>query len=191
MADGGCFVDLYWLPVGAGAISRPRQWSLDAWEAFEAWRARRPRARLCHSALKLRLADGTTHTIELTPVSSGEHPDRAMTGSVGFRWAGRARFFRYQVRREAHDTLPDEAWVIEPPTRIADGCEAAERVYRLAASIPSHTWGRRVRGTSEVWTSDSAMSWLVAEAGFDARAITAPTGWRAPGWRAGQEVRAG
>lgn len=185
---GACFVDLYWLPVAAGTGSRLRMWSLAAWEAFEALRAWRPRARLCHSALKVRIANGQTHTVELTPVFRGETPPLSMTGPVGFRGADRFRLLRYQVRCTRVDRLPDEEWTLGPALRLSADCQAASDVLTLAAAVPKHTWGLRVRGTSEMWTSDSAIAWMLDRAGIDAAAILLPPGSRAPGWTAGVEV---
>lgn len=183
-----CFVDLYWLPVAAGTGSRLRMWSLAAWEAFEALRARRPRARLCHSALKVRTANGEMHTVELTPVFRGEMPPLSMTGPVGFRGANRFRLLRYQVRCVRAARLPDEEWTLGSAVRLSGDCATASDVLALAAAIPKHIWGLRARGTSEMWTSDSAIAWMLERAGIDTAAIPFPSASRAPGWIAGVEV---
>lgn len=183
----GSFVDLYWLPVGAGTMSRVRAVSLGCWEAVAAALSRRPRAKLVHSALKLRPADGITRTVEMTPVFQGEAVAPAMTGPVGFRWAGRSRFFRYQLTVQPIDALPDEAWTVVSARLTADG-NAAERVLALAPGVPAYTWGRRARGTSEMWTSDSAIAWILVRAGIDLDGVTPPAGSRAPGWYAGIQV---
>lgn len=182
--SGPCQVDLYWIPVGAGT-SRFQRASLRAWEAFEAARARRPRTTLFHSALKLRFHDGRTCTIELTPAFvRGSVPPLA-AGPVGFRRAGRFRLFRYQLQCLPVESLPDEQWAVASPVHLSDDCELVSRVLALAPAIPAHVWGRRVAGTHEIWTSDSAVSWLLAVAGVDLANVQPPAGGRAPGWQAG------
>ena len=66
----------------------------------------------------------------------------------------------------------------------------ASRVVELGPAVPAHVWGRRVRGTSEMWTSDSALSWLLTKACVDASTIALPPGGRAPGWHAGIQLAA-
>jgi hypothetical protein len=180
---GGCAVDLYWIPVGAGT-SRAQQLSLRCWEAFEAFRARRPRATLLHSALKVALG-AQTFTLELTPAFVGGDAPPLATGPVGVRGADRFTLFRYQLRCLPVDRLPDEEWAVAPPTRLSEACDVAERVIALGPSVPRHTWGRRVRGTREMWTSDSAIAWLLVRAGIDLAGVGPPHGGRAPGWNAG------
>lgn len=182
-----CFADLYWMPVGAGT-SRFQQASLRLWESIEAVRARRDRQRLFHSALKLSLAEGGAFTLELTPAFLGGPLPPLATGPVGVRGADRFRLFRYQLRRVPGDTLPDEQWAFGEPLRLAEDCDAVSRILALAPSVPRSVWGRRVGGTSEMWTSDSVISWLLVRAGIDLAAVAIPPGGRAPGWAAGIEV---
>jgi hypothetical protein len=111
-----------------------------------------------------------------------------MTGPVGVRAAERFRQFRYQMRVRANEPLPDEAYVAGAPVRLAEDCALARRILELTASVPPFTWGRRAPDTSEMWTSDSAISWLLLKAGVDVAEIRPPPGARAPGWIAGIEV---
>lgn len=184
----GCFVDLYWIPVAAGINSRLRTWSLACWEATSAALARRPRAALYHTALKLRPAGGETHTLELTPVFIGEPVPPLMTGPVGLPAAGRLRLFRYQLRCLQAEAFPDEEHAVASPIRLSTDSDAVQRVLALAAQIPPHTWGLRVRGTTEMWTSNSSISWLLVRAGLEVDALAPPVGGRAPGWKAGLEL---
>lgn len=189
LAPGGacCYVDLYWLPVAAGTMSRLRMWSLALWEAIEAARARRPRATLYHAALKVGVHGNTTYTLELTPAFAGDAVIPAMSGPVGLPGADRFRMFRYEMRCLQAEVLPDEEWAVAT-LRVAADCASARRVLDLAPAVPDHTWGLRTRGTSEMWTSDSAISWLLAAAGINASGIPLPPGGRAPGWSAGLDV---
>jgi hypothetical protein len=184
---GGCRADLYWLPVGAGT-SRLQQASLKAWEAIEAFRSHRPRAQLLHSALKLSLADGRTFTMELTPAFIGSPEPPLLTGPVGIRGADRFRLFRYQLRCLPGDALPDEQWAVGNPVLLTNDCAVVGRIIELGPTVPRHVWGRRVRGTKEMWTSDSTISWLLTRAGVDAARLALPAGSRAPGWDAGIEL---
>jgi hypothetical protein len=104
------------------------------------------------------------------------------------RPAGRLRLFRYQLACLDIDSLPDEEWAVDSPQVLSDDEAMAERILRLAAKTPAHTWGRRVRGTSEMWTSDSVVSWLLVQAGADVSRIRIPDSGRAPGWCAGIEL---
>lgn len=183
-AMSACAVELWWLPVGAGT-SRFQRGSLRVWETIEAARARRPRATLLHSALKLSPGEGERYTLELTPAFIGGSAPPVAVGPVGMRAAGRFRLFRYQLRCLPGDDLPDEAWAVESPVALTDDCVMARRIMELAPTVPRHVWGRRVAGTREMWTSDSTISWLLAKAGIDVALLAPPAGGRAPGWTAG------
>ncbi len=178
------------MPVGAGT-SRFQRGSLRLWEAFEAARARRPRAALFHSALKLVSEDGQTSTLELTPAFAGGQESPLLTGPVGFRGAERWRLFRYQLRCLPVARLPDEEFVVESPTTLSTDCALIPRILALAPTIPAYTWGRRVAGSDEMWTSDSVISFLLVRAGVDLSAVAPPKGGRAPGWRAGVALATG
>jgi hypothetical protein len=181
-------VDLHWIPTGAGTqIAR----NMKAYEWLAATLARRPRVVLCHAALKVEL-DGRHYTMELTPVTP--HKDvipAPVTGPVGARFAARFRIFRYQLCTVECPALPDEEWTIGEPVRVAPDGATAERIFEAAAVVPPYVWGRRVPGTTEMWTSNSVISWLLRRAGIEAANITLPAGTRAPGWRAGLEASLG
>jgi hypothetical protein len=144
--------------------------------------------RLVHAALKLACADGRVLTLEMTPAFVGGTEPPLMTGPVGFRGADRLRLFRYQLRCLPVATLPDEQWAVDAPVVLAADCGLVERILELAPALPRHTWGRRLPGTREMWTSDSAIAWLLVKAGADLAGISPPAGSRAPGWYAGVEV---
>ena len=180
------FLDLYWLPVGAGT-SRFQQASLRCWEAIEAARARRPRQRLLHGALKLGRDDSVPHTLELMPAFVRDDVPPLVTGPVGIRGADRLRLFRYQLLLVPAERLPDEDFAVCPPIRLSDDPGVIDRLFGLAATVPPYTWGRRVPGTTEMWTSDSVVSWLLMRAAIDASALL-PAEGRAPGWLAGIEL---
>lgn len=179
------FIDLYWMPVGAG--THLQRASLALYEAARAAVARRPRMALVHSALKLG-RQGQLFTLELMPLERGQPEAPLMTGPVGARLAGRLRLFTYQLRLREDDRLPDEQYRVQPPERVACEKAAVDRLLELGPALPVYTWGRRVPGTSEMWTSDSAVSWLLIKSGIDAASIALPPKSRAPGWRAGIEV---
>jgi hypothetical protein len=182
-----CFVDVYWIPVGAGT-SRLQRASLRWWEAFEAARARRARGVLYHSALKLGIDGEGVSTLELTPAFVASPVPALMTGPVGARPAGRFKLFRYELRLVPGAVLPDEAWAVGEPVRLSDERAMVERVVELAGLVPAYTWGRRVKGTAEMWTSDSVVSWLLVKAGLEPMDARAPADGRAPGWDAGLAV---
>ena len=176
-----CFVDLYWIPVGAG--THFQRWSLLFYESVLAAVGRRSRRTLYHAALKVGLEDGC-RTIEVMPVPANQADVASLTGPVGIRGADRFRMFRYQLLVH-RGPLPDEEWAVASPLRVSDDCAVARRVLELTPLVPNHTWGRKALGTQEMWTSDSAASWLLVRAGIDIVEIPIPTGGRAPGWAAG------
>lgn len=182
--DQTASLDLLWIPVGAG--TRFQRASLVLYEAAAAALSRRPRVALVHAGIKLRF-EGKRYTFELMPAPPGPNHDGEVTGPVGVRGADRLRLFRYRACLFEADGLPDEAWAIGEPLRLSEDPEVVRRVIEMRRDIPAYTWGRRRRGHSEMWTSDSAVSWLLGRAGIDAKAIVVPKGTRAPGWRAGIE----
>jgi hypothetical protein len=178
------YVDLYWIPLGAGA--HVVRLSGKVFEAIAAWIERRPRYDLYHSALIAQLPEGR-FVIEQTPVIDGLGRERgvAVEGPVGMSLIGRFRLFRYEVRRWRDGVIPDLADAVGEPVRITDDSAVALRIVDLVASVPPLVWGRDERRTGEMWNSNAIVSWLLTSAGVDAGAIEPPPGGRAPGWRAG------
>jgi hypothetical protein len=180
-------IELYWIPVAAGT-ARLQRASLRVWETFEAARARRPRATLFHTALKLWPTGGEALTLELAPAFKGGTRPPLASGPVGVRWADRWVLFRYELVLVPAPTLPDEQWAVDSPVRLTAEAATAARIIEIAPTVPGHTWGRRVTGTQEMWTSDSVVSWLLVRAGLDLSRVQPPAGGRAPGWDAGIDV---
>lgn len=185
MTDG---VDLYWIPLGAGAGGALVRVSGRCYEAIAAVVERRQRQLLFHSALEVRV-DGATTTIEMTPVwvTRGERGVVA-EGAVGLRQLGRWSIFRYEVRRWAGGSIPDAAHAIGGAVRITDDAAVARRVLDLVAMVPTATWGRDELGTGDMWNSNSVVSWSLARAGVVLDDVRPPDGGRAPGWLAGLAV---
>jgi hypothetical protein len=180
-------VDLYWLPLGAGGHSV--RLNGRAYEAIVAAVERRAARDLYHSALEVRVAEGT-YVIEMTPVPDG-HPERrgvVGTGSVGAGWAGRLRIFRYEIRRWCGGAIPDVAEAVDSPRRLTDDPACARALLDLVPSVPLAVWGRDELGAGEMWNSNSLISWLIVRAGLDEASVALPVGGRAPGWRAGVAV---
>src|SRR5215210_7333749 len=91
------FVDLYWLPLGAGDHCVRINGRL--YEAAVAARARRGRRDLYHSALEVAVAEDR-FVIEMAPAWGNCVSERGVVGegSVGHAWLGASRLFRYEVR---------------------------------------------------------------------------------------------
>jgi hypothetical protein len=183
--DAGAAVDLYWLPLGAGGHSVRLNGRL-----FEGLAARLAGRRACdlyHSALVVRLADGSSFVIEQTPVPDARGAQRGVVGggAVGASWAGRARIFRYEVRRWRDGVIADLAEAVESPRRLTDDPRLAESLWQLVPNVPTPVWGRDELGAGEMWNSNSVISWLIDRSGLDAASIRPPAGGRAPGWDAG------
>ncbi len=193
--EGSVAVDLYWIPLGAGAhVVRV---SGKLFEALSALVQRRPRCDLYHSALEVRLPEAR-FVIEQAPIQPSDPPERGVVaeGAVGARAAGRFRLFRYEVRRWRDGNIPDVAEAVASPHRLSADPDCARRLLELVPQVPTPVWGRDELRAGEMWNSNSMISWLIARSGLDAESIQLPLGGRAPGWRAGiviarrQQVRA-
>jgi hypothetical protein len=177
-------VDLYWLPLGAGGQFVRRNGRV--FEAVASWVACRPACDLYHSALEVRLA-GARFVIEQAPVRDayGEQRGVVAEGPVGSRWAGRARIFRYEIRRWRDGEIPDIHEAVESPLRVSEDPVRARRLLDLVPLVPTHVWGRDELGAGEMWNSNSVIAWLIARSGIAVEPIRPPTMGRAPGWLAG------
>jgi hypothetical protein len=178
------FVDLYWLPLGAGGHFVRLNGRL--YEAVVAGLERRPRLDLYHSALEIRLPDAG-YVIESAPIRESDGPDRGVVGEgpVGTRRAGRSRLFRYELRVWRGGHIPDIAEAVESPQRLSSRSHDARRLLSLAPLVPKPTWGRDELGAGEMWNSNSFIAWLITATGLDVDAVRPPSGGRAPGWDAG------
>jgi hypothetical protein len=180
-------VDLYWIPLGAGA--HVVRLSGKTYEAITAFIGRRTRCALYHTALEVRVSDGR-FVIESAPIRDSEGRDRGVVaeGPVGTIWAGRFRLFRYEIRRWRGGSIPDANYAISSPVRVADNLARAQRVLDLVPAVPTPVWGRDELHTGDMWNSNSLISWLLVRAGVDTRDLHPPPGGRAPGWDAGLVV---
>jgi hypothetical protein len=177
-------VDLYWIPLGAGAhVVRV---SGKLFEAAAALLQRRPRRDLYHSALEVRVPEGR-FVVEQAPVPDRDGRRRGVVaqGPVGMKWLGRFRIFRYEVRRWRDGQIPDARQAVESPVTVTDDLTSARRVLELLPSIPTPVWGRDHSRTGEMWNSNSVVSWLLTRGGIDLASVRPPPGGRAPGWHAG------
>jgi len=188
-------VDLYWLPLGAGpgvgnALVRS---SGRLYEALHAVPRHRPRARLYHSALIVRL-DGARFAIEMGPAWANPVPDQGVMceGPVGLPSWGRSRLFRYEVRCWRDGVIPDVSEAVESPRRVSADDDKARRVLELVPRFPTATWGLDEQRTGEMWNSNSLTAWLLARSGHDTDedSLRPPGRGRAPGWSAGLVVAA-
>jgi hypothetical protein len=178
-------VDLYWIPLGAGA--HVVRISGRTYEAIAARLQRRAPCDLYHCALIVTTDDGS-FVIEMTPITDDRGPqDRGVVseGPVGLRWAGRLRVFRYEIHRWRGGVIPDLAQAVASPVRITSDPAIAQQVLDLVPSVPTPTWGRDELRAGDMWNSNSVVAWLLARAGLDAAAGHPPRGGRAPGWDAG------
>ena len=183
-AGGPAAVDLYWLPLGAGGHFV--RLNGRAYEALVARMERRAVCDLYHSALQVRVPEGT-FVVEQAPVSdlSGKRRGVVAEGAVGSHWAGRFRIFRYEIRLWPNGHIPDVAEAVESPRRLSSDEDCARGVLELVAQVPTPVWGRDELGTGDMWNSNSVIAWVIACSGIDAESIRPPAGGRAPGWEAG------
>ncbi len=177
-------VDLYWIPLGAGA--KVVRLSGRIFEAIVAFVRRRARRDLYHSALVVDVAEGH-YVIEQAPVpdSHGERRGVVAEGPVGVRWAGRFRIFRYEVRRWRDGRIPDLHDAVASPVRVSNDAAVARRLLDALPGIPRPVWGRDELGTGEMWNSNSVIAWALERSGAEIAELCPPASGRAPGWRAG------
>jgi hypothetical protein len=180
-------VDLYWIPLGAGAHLVRLSGKL--YEAIKAFIGRRPRYALFHTALEVEVPDGR-FVIESAPIRDSEGRDRGVVaeGPVGTSLAGRLRLFRYEIRRWRGGSIPDANEAVSSPVHVANDLALAQRVLDLVPSVPTPVWGRDELRTGDMWNSNSLISWLLVRAGVETEDLLPPSGGRAPGWDAGLVV---
>jgi hypothetical protein len=178
------YVDLYWLPLGAGGHSV--RYNGRAYEWLVAHRERREPRDLYHAGLQVELF-GHCYVIEMTPVPQGDPRSRGVVaeGPVGSRLLRRFRVFRYEVRSWRDGAIPDVTEAVESPRRLTDDPEIAARLLALVPSVPTRVWGRDELHVRDMWNSNSLVAWLLARSGVDIDGVQPPAGGRAPGWRAG------
>lgn len=178
-------LELYWIPLGAGATVVRRSGQL--YEGLTATRQHRPRRALYHSALIATTPIGP-YMIEMAPVAD---PSGRVTrgvvaeGPVGSRWLGHFRIFRYEIRRWLGGDIPDLGFAVASPVIVTREPDMIADVLALAADVPTPVWGRDELGTGDMWNSNSVVSWLLARAGLLGAAGPPPAQGRAPGWNAG------
>ena len=180
-------VDLYWLPLGAGGHFVRLNGRI--YEALAARVRRRPACDLYHSALQVKVAEGT-FVVEQAPVHDWSGMQRGVVaeGAVGSRWAGRFRIFRYEIRLWFGGHIPDVAEAVDSPRRLTTDEDRARRVLDSIGHVPTPVWGRDELATGDMWNSNSVIAWVIARSGIDADLIQPPAGGRAPGWHAGLVV---
>ena len=181
-------VTLIWIPLGAG--QRVVRSSGKLYETICASIQRRRRHDLYHSALVVTSCGGRW-VIEMAPTVDA-HPERrgvVAHGSVGVRWLGRFRVFRYEIRSWFDGAIPDLAEARSVVTMSVDPVHV-ERVLALVSAVPTPVWGRDELAAGEMWNSNSVTAWLLRSAGIDVTGIHPPDDGRAPGWDAGLEVAA-
>ncbi len=187
--DPEAWVDLYWIPLGAGA--HVVRITGRVFEAVCALVGRRPRCDLYHSALVVEVPEGR-YVVEQAPVPDAHGDERGVVarGAVGARSAGRFRVFRYEVRRWRDGRIPDARAAIASPVRVSESREEARRLLAALPSLPTPVWGRDEFETGEMWNSNSIVAWALTRAGIDTSSIAPPVGGRAPGWHAGLVIAA-
>lgn len=181
-------IDLYWIPLGAGA--HVVRLSGKLYESLAALLQHRPRPALYHSALVARGVDGC-YVVEMTPVPDEQgRQERGVVaeGCVGTRRAGRLRIFRYEIRRWRNGLIPDLAYAVGGPVRLSDDVEVVGRLLETVPGVPTPVWGRDELAAGEMWNSNSVTAWLLSRIGLVEIAGGPPLGGRAPGWNAGVKV---
>ena len=179
-------VDLYWIPLGAGGSGLVRATGR-IYERITARRERRHPMHLLHTALQVHLPEGrfVVETMWPSPDTDLEARGVVVSGDVGVRRLGLARWLRYEVRCWRDGVLPDSRAAIGGPRTVSHDIVTARRLLEQTHSVPELIWGRDEMGTGEMWNSNSVIAWLLTRSGLPTEAIAPPPGSRAPGWQAG------
>ena len=184
-------VDLYWLPLGAGAPSGSRlvRFNGKVYEALSAAFERRQPLDLYHAGLQVRLGDGF-FVIEVAPSPDEWRARRGVVaeGPVGSRLAGSWRLFRYEVRCWFGGAILDVNEAVASPVCVTDDPATAHRLLELVPTVPTPVWGRDELQTGDMWNSNSVISWLITRADLPVDEVKLPPHGRAPGWAAGIQV---
>jgi hypothetical protein len=169
------------------------------YEALAAWRNKRARYKLYHSAMVVTLPSGKFVIEQAWPMPRGDRKLRGVVseGPVGTRLTRFARFLRYEIRRWPDGVIRDIDEAVASPVCLSGDVVVAARILELVSEVPTPVWGRDELRAGEMWNSNSLISWLIARSGLDVDAVQPPPGGRAPGWHAGiavarrQQERAG
>lgn len=190
-APASSYVDLFWLPLGAGDSSGLVLHSGRAYERLAARRGHRAPRDLFHSALEVG-CDASRYVIEMTPEWGLPPGDRGVVqeGPVGLRALGCSRLFRYEVHRWLDGAIPDLSEAVGGAQRLSTDRGRAGRLLDLVPEFPGHTWGRDEQATGDMWNSNSLTSWLLSRSGHPTDGLVPPGDGRAPGWSAGLVVAA-
>lgn len=186
MPDGRPTVCLYWIPLGAGGTGFVSA-NGRVYEALTAWRERRERCDLFHTALEVTMGESRWVVETMWPSPGGEPAARGvvLTAPVFSRALAFTRVFRYEVRRWAGGVLPDADRAVGGARPLSTDVADATRLLGLVDEVPGLTWGRRPRGVADMWNSNSVVSWLIVRSGISLAHAAPPPGGRAPGWEAG------
>jgi hypothetical protein len=190
MSTSSTYVDLYWLPLGAGGV-RCVRWSGRLFESLAARHENRSACDLYHSALEVRVGRDR-FVVEMAPVWHTAESGRGVVGEgpVGLPVLGHSRMFRYEVRRWPEGTIPDVAEAVASPQRRSTDAMQARLLLDLVPAFPTMTWGRDELRSGDMWNSNSLISWLLTRSGHRLDTVGPPAGGRAPGWSAGLIVAA-
>jgi len=182
-------IELLWIPLGADGARLVRGCGR-VYERLHAGIGRRPPCDLYHAALRVRADQDTTYTIEVGPAWGGVEPDRGVvcTGPVGARRLGRFVLFRYELRCWRGGTIPDADAAVPGPLEVPTDQMRTAMLLAIAPDVPRLVWGRVAPGTTEMWNSNSVVSWLLSRSGHELPAL--PARGRAPGWCAGVQLAA-
>jgi hypothetical protein len=177
-------VTLFWIPLGAGGVGYVRI-NGRIYERITALRQRRRPLDLYHTALEVRTPEGRFTIENAWPSPDTDTAARGVVreGPVFSRRLGRIRPFRYEVRCWRDGVIPDvsEGTV----TNVLADPAAANDLLEQVAAVPALIWGRRPQGATEMWNSNSVISFLLTRSGLLDDGCRPPVGGRAPGWEAG------
>jgi hypothetical protein len=175
-----CKVELYRIPVQGGSSVTILQW------LAEVLIDNPDDLTLFHSALCVQMPEGVecpTYSIELTDTCEDDAESRVkgerLRGGV-ILLPGFIDVYGIRAWRQGHIVDHEHAL---PPNLLSNDCAIAARLLSLVGEIPPLDYGERRGG--DRWTSNSAVSWLLARVGLNPGQIPPPPDGMTPGWNAG------
>jgi hypothetical protein len=93
------------------------------------------------------------------------------TAERRYRWVGRFRIFRYEIRLWRGGRIPDVAEAVDSPRRLGDQEQLARHLLEVVPRVPTPVWSRDELSTGEMWNANSVIAWEIARSGIDAESI--------------------
>ncbi len=154
-------IDLYWLPLGAGG--QFVRLNGRVYEAAQAYRERRPRLDLYHSALEVYVPEGRFVIETAWPIPDADAASRGVALEVPSSPAGSRASARSDTRCAAGGTARSPTSAGPWPAPSASATTSRQRAWYSSSRDPcpswcgaATSWGRATCGTRTPWSRGSS-----------------------------------